>query len=64
MVTIHDVFCITDYNGQEEKAKWTLIGTAFLNKDGSLNVILDAIPLNGKLHIRAREKAVKKVGEL
>lgn len=28
------------------------IGTAFVNRDGSLNVILDALPVSGRLHIR------------
>ena len=35
-----------------EKSSWTKIGVAFVNRDDSLNVILDAVPVNGKLHIR------------
>lgn len=31
---------------------WTRIGTAFTNKDSSLNVVLDALPMGGRLHIR------------
>ncbi len=31
---------------------WTRIGVAFVNKDGSLNVKLDAFPVSGQLHIR------------
>lgn len=31
---------------------WLRIGVAFVNRDNSLNVRLDAIPLNGQLHIR------------
>jgi len=31
---------------------WNLIGHAFVNKDGSINVRLNALPLNGTLHIR------------
>jgi hypothetical protein len=31
----------------EEKSKWTQIGTAFGCKDGSLNVVLDHVPLGG-----------------
>lgn len=31
---------------------WLRIGMAFPNRDGSLNVRLDALPLNGQLHIR------------
>ncbi len=32
---------------------WVRIGSAFRNRDGSLNAVLDAIPTNGTLHIRA-----------
>ncbi len=32
---------------------WCRIGAAWNNKDGSLNVVLNALPVNGKLHIRA-----------
>ena len=35
-----------------ERDFWKCIGTAFINRDGSLNVMLDALPLDGKLHIR------------
>lgn len=31
---------------------WLRIGMAFVNRDGSLNVRLDAVPLTGQLHIR------------
>ena len=34
-----------------EKPLWRRIGTGFVNQDGSLNVFLDALPTNGKLHI-------------
>ena len=32
---------------------WTLAGEAVVNKDGSLNVTLDVLPLDGRLHLRA-----------
>ena len=35
-----------------EKAFWQKIGRAYVNKDGSLNVHLNALPLNGELNIR------------
>ncbi|MEO1481298.1 MAG: hypothetical protein AAFU77_04280 [Myxococcota bacterium] len=38
-----------------EKAIWRRIGSCFVNRDESLNVVLDAIPTNGKLHIRDAE---------
>ncbi len=31
---------------------WVRAGLAFANKDGSANVYLDVLPLDGKLHIR------------
>lgn len=31
---------------------WIRVGTAFPNRDGSWNVKLDALPVNGTLHIR------------
>ncbi len=31
---------------------WVRIGAAFENRDGSFNVRLDALPLNGTVHIR------------
>jgi len=39
-----------------EKPVWIRLGTAFVNRDGSLNVYLDAFPKNGKLHIRDMEE--------
>lgn len=36
---------------------WRLIGDAFTNRDESITVLLDALPINGWLHIReAMEK--------
>lgn len=52
-VKIKDVYVITD-RGEHEKSSWSKIGIAFVNKDDSLNVILDAIPVSGKIHIRDR----------
>jgi len=31
---------------------WVKVGIAFVNKDGSLNLHLDALPLDGKLQVR------------
>ena len=36
-----------------EKGFWTRIGSAFTNRDGSINVLLDALPLGtNKLQVR------------
>ncbi|MDX2011996.1 MAG: hypothetical protein SFW67_17520 [Myxococcaceae bacterium] len=31
---------------------WVRAGSAWVNRDGSINVYLDVLPLDGKLHIR------------
>lgn len=31
---------------------WVRAGNAYVNKDGSMNIWLDVLPLNGTLHIR------------
>ncbi len=48
-----EVFTIVESGqGDQSKKRWLRIGTAFTNSDGSMNVILDAFPANGKLNIR------------
>lgn len=37
---------------RDKKSFWVKIGAAFRNHDGSLNVRLDAVPVNGTMHIR------------
>ena len=44
-------YSISEREGQA-KAYWTRIGVAFVNNDGSFNVLLDCVPVNGKIHIR------------
>lgn len=36
--------------------RWLRVGVAFVNRDGSENVYLDAVPLSGKLQIRDENK--------
>ena len=35
-----------------KKSFWNKVGAAFENKDGSISVHLDSLPLDGKLQIR------------
>ena len=44
------VFTIVKKEGKDNY--WLNVGMAFVNKDGSLNVLLNALPVNGELHIR------------
>ena len=37
---------------RDGKKFWLRIGAAFENRDGSLNVYMDAMPTNGQLQIR------------
>ena len=41
--------------GGPTKSYWTRVGVGFVNRDGSLNLHLDAIPINGKLQVREWE---------
>jgi len=51
------VFSIRENKGG---SVWVRAGSAFVNRDGSLNVLLDVLPLDGKLHVReAGEKTEK-----
>ncbi|MEO0459575.1 MAG: hypothetical protein AAF219_01940 [Myxococcota bacterium] len=38
-----------------EKSIFRRVGSCFVNRDDSLNVVLDAVPTNGRLHIREVE---------
>jgi hypothetical protein len=42
-------------NERNDKSYWTRVGVAFINKDGSLNVKLDALPIGGTMQIRDYE---------
>lgn len=43
---------ISPVEGKNGKTFWMRIGTAFINRDRSFNVYLDAYPTSGKLQIR------------
>ncbi|MFO0569868.1 MAG: hypothetical protein U0263_29735, partial [Polyangiaceae bacterium] len=42
-------YVITQRNG---KNHWTRIGVGFVNRDGSINLKLDAVPVSGELQLR------------
>ncbi len=45
------VYTIVERQGLDKKL-WLRIGTAFTNHDQSINIRLDAVPVNGQLQIR------------
>lgn len=50
-----DVFTIVN-NNKNKKGYWIKVGVAFENQDGSLNVALNCLPVDGKLHIRDKKE--------
>ena len=42
----------TSPRGEGKKDFWLRVGTAFENKDGSWSIVLDALPVNGRLIVR------------
>jgi len=50
-----DAFTIVE--GKDGKYRWFKIGAAFVNGDGSINVLLHAFPCDGKIQIREQRKA-------
>ncbi len=42
-------YVISERNG---KSYWNRVGVAFVNRDNSINVILEAIPVSGRLQLR------------
>ncbi len=49
-----DVFTIIERDNV--RPFWVRVGVAFRNKDGSLNLYLDALPVNGRLNVRVADK--------
>jgi hypothetical protein len=51
-----DVYAIYESKNEgTQRSRWVRVGVAFENRDHSINVLLDAIPLSGRLQIRNRE---------
>ncbi len=57
-ILLKDVFAISDREvaGEPGKSRWTRVGVGFVNRDSSINIVLDAIPMNGRLQVRDRQK--------
>jgi len=50
--TMKVVYAVTERGG---RSYWTRVGVGYENRDGSLNLKLDAIPVNGTLQVREWE---------
>ncbi len=42
--------------GEGKTRIWSRIGSAFKNRDGSMNIYLDSFPLGGKIQIRVDDR--------
>ncbi len=42
------------------KTYWNRIGTAYPNRDGSMNIYLDALPRDGKVQIREDDRSERR----
>ena len=51
------VFTVVERNqpNSEHKSVWIRIGSGWVNSDGSINLKLDALPVNGQLQVRQWE---------
>ena len=47
----HTCYTVRD-RGENRKPYWAIIGSGFTNKDGSLNLVLDSLPIDGKIVVR------------
>jgi len=60
IVAQYRVFTVQD---GEEQSYWTRIGTAFQYDTGNIVVLLNALPLNGKLTLLPAEEAAEEEEE-
>lgn len=52
-----EVWSIRDANEKNSRSYWKHAGRAFVNRDGSINILLDVLPIDGKLQVRERREA-------
>jgi hypothetical protein len=50
----HTCYTVRD-RGEGKKAFWAIIGSAWVNKDQSLTLRLDSLPLDGEIVVRLRK---------
>lgn len=50
--TTLSVYTIIDNNQEDQKDYWLRVGSAWKNDDGSINIKLNALPVNGRLQVR------------
>jgi hypothetical protein len=48
---------------KDETTYWARAGAAFVNRDGSITILLDLLPTNGKLQLRDWDEPDRRVGD-
>lgn len=46
-------------SGKDGKTYWMRMGTAYVNRDSSINLYLDCLPTNGRLQVREWDEPKK-----
>lgn len=62
----YTAYCVREYRkaGGDKKSDWSRVGIAWAHKDGDgFDVILDAIPLAGRIAIRKNKPKSEQAGE-
>lgn len=54
-------FTVFSIKAGKDGSVWVKAGSAYTNRDGSINVYLDVLPLDGKLHLRRNVPEVESV---
>ena len=53
-IPTHKAYQVRD-RGENKKSIWTEIGVGWENKDGSISLSLNSVPLDGKIQVRVFE---------
>jgi hypothetical protein len=51
----HTAYTVREGKKEGDKGYWIEIGSVWTNKDGSLSIVLDALPVSGRIVIRERK---------
>lgn len=50
---MRSIYTIVKYGDPDrQQARWTRVGIGFVNRDGSITIKLDSLPVNGELQVR------------
>ncbi len=59
---LRTIYTIVKYGEGEKHTRWSRVGTGFVNRDGSITLKLDALPVNGELQVREFQRRERDEG--